>query len=405
MVRLPRVFPFNSALLAACMLLSATALGCARAQPASVATTPKVALPVRIPADPKAVLYESRIVASRLANPRGILRLEDGSLLVAEAGTGDPNDVHTGRITRLVDRNADADYNDPGERSIFINHQPSVNILGRLAVNRDEVFGLADLATGGGVVLATVADPTKGSSVLRLDKTPGQVFTTTRDNANSIVFHPILKKWFAVQSFANTVVALEEHGPSRDVAYIDVLEQGQHAVPAAIAYEPSSGSLLVGLFSGQLGGDTAGSGIDFVRGSGKVIRVDPATGTMVSVVEGLNAPTDVAVYGNWLYIVEFCSDFREPVKTASEATLRVTHAGFARFSGRVLRVSLITGEAAVIARGLDLPTHILIESGERILVSEGQGSAGRMIPGPNGPTRLEGRLVELVSPRRHTNGG
>ena len=40
--------------------------------------------------------------------------------------------------------------------------------------------------------------------------------------------------------------------------------------------------------------------------------------------------------------------------------------------------------------------HLLVESDERILVTEGQGSPGRMIPGPNGPVRLEGRLVELV---------
>jgi len=133
-----------------------------------------------------------------------------------------------------------------------------------------------------------------------------------------------------------------------------------------------------------------------VRGSGKVIRLDPATGKAISVVEGLNAPTDIAVLGDKLYIVEFCSDFREPVKTASEATARVTHAGFVRFSGRVLRVSSSSGDAVVIAQGLDLPTHILVESDERILVTEGQGSPGRMIPGPNGPIRLDCRLVQLL---------
>ena len=173
------------------------------------------------------------------------------------------------------------------------------------------------------------------------------------------------------------------------------LELGQHSVPAALAYEPTSDSLLVALFSGQLGGDTQGSGVDFVRGAGKVVRVEPASGTTAPLIEGLNAPVDIAVRNGQLYIVEFCSDFRDPVKSVSEAALHVTHAGFARFTGRVLRVALDTGKTVVIARGLDLPTHIRIESDGRLLVSVGQGTPGRVIPGPAGPVPLTGRLLEL----------
>ena len=60
-------------------------------------------------------------------------------------------------------------------------------------------------------------------------------------------------------------------------------------------------------------------------------------------VEGLNAPTDIAVHDGWLYIVEFCSDFREPVKTASEACV-------ARHTRR-LRAFLGPGAARLAGNG------------------------------------------------------
>ena len=107
------------------------------------------------------------------------------------------------------------------------------------------------------MMLATLADPTAGSILLRLDQSPPQIFARTRDNANSISWHPKLGHWYAVQSFANTVIEIEPDGSSRDVATIAALESGQHSVPAALLVDPSSPTLLVALFSGQLGGDTA----------------------------------------------------------------------------------------------------------------------------------------------------
>ena len=344
-------------------------------------------------------LWASRVVATGLTNPRGMLGLADGSLLVAEAGVGDPSDPNTGRVTRLVDTNHDRDFDDPGERQLVANQQPSVNILRRLAVNRDEVFGLADIETGDGMILATVADPTTGSILLRIDQSPPQPFARTRDNANSITWHPKRRHWYAVQSFANTVIEIRSDGSTRDIATIGALESGQHSVPAALLVDPSSSELLVALFSGQLGGDTAGSGVDFVKYSGRVVRVDPASGRVHSVVEHLNAPTDLALAGNTLYVLEFCRDFRDPVRTVGEATAGVRHAGFERYSGRVLSIAMETGAVTVIAKDLDLPTHLRVTPEGRILVTEGMGTPGRVIPGPRGPVRLEGRIVELTPPK------
>jgi hypothetical protein len=355
--------------------------------------------PVRVPEQPERALFEKRVVASRLSNPRGVLKLDDGSLLVAEAGIGDPNNLSTGRIVRLTDLNGDADFDDDEERRTVLAGQPSVNILGRIAVNRDEVFGLADIEAAGGTVLVPVADPQKGSTIMRIDGERVEPWLSTPDNANSVAYDPKRDRWFAVQSFENTVIELSPSGKHRRVAMMPLLDRGQQPVPSALVYEPGTNALLVVLFSGQLGGDTGGSGVDFVKRSGKVVRVNPDSGAVEDVVVGLNAPTDLALSDRTLYVLEFCDDFQDPVRTRAEARLRVRHAGFERYSGRLLAIALDSGRVQVVAEQLDLPTHVRVLGDGKILVSEGQGTPGRMIPGPSGPTPLEGRLIEL-SPAR-----
>jgi sugar lactone lactonase YvrE len=373
--------------------------GCSRPlPPAEPATAAERQASWSAPEQPALALWGRRVVATRLVNPRGMLELADGSLLVAEAGVGDPGNTATGRVLRLTDANHDGDFDDPGERQAVADRQPSVNILRRLAVNRDEVFGLADIEAGAGMIVATVADPTTGSTLLRLDQSPPVKLATTRDNANSIAWHPKLGRWYAVQSFANTVIEIGPDGATRDVAAISALEKGQHSVPAALLVD-AGGSLLVALFSGQLGGDTEGTGVDFVQHSGKVVRVDPTSGKVENAIEHLNAPTDLALSGNELYVLEFCREFRDPVRTVDEATSSVRHAGFERYSGRVLRVDLETKQVSVIAQGLDLPTHLRVKKDGNLLVTEGMGTPGRVIPGPTGPVPLEGRLVELSAPK------
>ena len=376
---------------------SCLSAACSRTiEPSTPRTEPGAALEVA--ADPPRGSWQRRVVASGLMNPRGMLDLADGSLLVAEAGIGDPERPLTGQIVRLVDANRDGDFDDPGERQPNLREQPSVNILRKLAVNRDEVFGLADLEAGDGMIVATLADPTLGSKLLRLDRAPAEVWATTRDNANSITWHERRRRWYAVQSFANTVIEIAPDGANRNVASIASLEGGQHAVPASIIVEPQSGALLVALFSGQLGGDTAGSGVDFVKRSGRIVRLDPETGAVTTAVKGLNAPTDIALHGDTLFVLEFCSDFRDPVKSVAEASSSVRHAGFERYSGRLLTIDLESGKTVAIVEQLDLPTHLRLLPDGRVLVTEGMGTPGRTIPGPSGPTPLVGRIVELRRP-------
>jgi hypothetical protein len=70
-----------------------------------------------------------KVVARGLLNPRGMHRLAAGDLLVSEAGTGAPETEKSGRLTRLSDANRDGDFDDEAERAVLLDAQPSKNIL------------------------------------------------------------------------------------------------------------------------------------------------------------------------------------------------------------------------------------------------------------------------------------
>lgn len=84
---------------------------------------------IDVPLAPAVALRPRVRVATNLANPRGMLVEADGSLLVSIAGTGDPSDPLTGGLQRLRDGNADGDFDDPGERTTLLDKQPSSNLL------------------------------------------------------------------------------------------------------------------------------------------------------------------------------------------------------------------------------------------------------------------------------------
>jgi hypothetical protein len=74
----------------------------------------------------------------------------------------------------------------------------------------------------------------------------------------------------------------------------------------------------------------------------------------------------------------------------------VLHGGFQRFSGRLLSCDLNTGEILVLATTLDTPSNLCLVQGG-VLISEGMGLTGRLIPGPDGKIQpLDGilRFVE-----------
>ncbi|MGB1288778.1 MAG: hypothetical protein ACPG7F_19750, partial [Aggregatilineales bacterium] len=87
-------------------------------------------------------------IATNLNNPRGMMILPDGRLMLAEAGTGESqrsDETGTGQISILDDVNNDGDYDDTDERNIILSEMVSYNSLPLFGTFHDEVFGVGDI--------------------------------------------------------------------------------------------------------------------------------------------------------------------------------------------------------------------------------------------------------------------
>jgi hypothetical protein len=349
-----------------------------------------------IPENPHVALLPRTVVARGLRNPRGMQPVGANALLVSEAGTGVPEDPQTGRVLRLEDHDADGDYLDDGEQRVLLDKQPSKNILD--IVRRDEVFGMAGMAEGQGKVLVALAFFGGPSTLFQIDGDSVTPWGSTHVNVNDVTFDPQLAQWFAVASTTDEVVRLEPGGGSTRIAKIPPLENGQDPVPAYLEYDPQSRAVLVTLFSGSPEGEEGGKGVELMPHAGGIIAVRPETKTFDWLVRGLTVPTDLAIAPDGsIYVLEFCDAFLDPVPTRADLYKGPSHGGFKRFSGRLLRIDRAHGgEVSVVAQGLDAPTNLALGSDSALYVSEGMGTPGREIPGPNGPLKLEG-LIERIA--------
>lgn len=387
--------------LAAAGWLAAGWLGCAPAQQLPAATdahsAPAAGTAIDVPQAPSLALRPRTRVAGELANPRGMLVAADGSMLVSLAGTGDPADPLTGSLQRLHDDNADGDYDDPGERTTLLDKQPSRNLLD--LVRRDEVFGMASIAAGDDMVLASLAHFGGPSKIFRIDGTSVSQWGDTHGNINNLVFDARRKAWVAVASTTDEVVELLPGGRSERIVKFPPLASGQDAVPADLRYDARSGDLLVTLFSGSPEGEEGGKGVEIVPRSASIARVHAETHSSEAFVTGLTVPTGIEVGADGsVYVLEFCDAFVDPVKERQDMFAGPMHGGFRRFSGRLLRVDRDKREVTVIAQGLDAPTNLAL-SGDWLYIAEGMGTPGREIPGPDGkPVKLAG-FIERISLR------
>ena len=361
--------------------------GCALATPWSSAPPPIEA--IQIPAEVPQKLSARSHVLRRLHNPRGTLLANDGTLLVAVAGTG--TERSDGGILRFQ---LDAGGH-PRSPATLLANQHSQNLLA--LVRRDEVFGVAAIKAGENEIRATAAYYEGPSRILTIDDSRVRTVGDVAGNLNDIVWHPGEKRWFAVSSSANELLRLSESGAPVTITSFPALEGGQEAVPGYLRHDPRTDELLVSLFSGSPLGEAGGDGTEIIHGAGKVVSVDPQTGTTRDLVTGLTAPTDLELSadGNTLWILELCDSFVGPVRNRREMADTTTHGGFRRFSGRLLQIDRTAGTVEEIARQLDTPTN-LSSAGGWLLISTGMGTSGRQIPGPDRiDLPLEGR-VEAV---------
>ncbi|WP_236234622.1 hypothetical protein [Pseudomonas tohonis] len=345
---------------------------------------------IHIPHSPEEDLRPTVVVAEGLLNPRGLCRQPDGSLLLVEAGSGHPDAPFSGRISRL--RPA------PGSPGAYLAPEPvargyrSMNMQVRML--RDEVMGLSDVACADGRCLASLTDYVEGSRVLDLGQDPPVPVFHSRGNLNALCFHPGRRTWLSVKPDTNQVVEFDERG-ERVVAQIPDMDQGQDAVPVTLVYEPTTGAVLVSLFSGERRLDPTRQGIDFVERAGQVIRVWPEDGSIQPLVDGLQLPTGLAFTpGGGLLVLELCRTLLQPLDAQWRGEAR--HGGFERFSGRLLHCDLASGTVRVLATGLDTPSNLCLLD-DAVLVSEGMGLHGRPLPLPGGGTvPLDGRIRRIA---------
>ena len=342
-------------------------------------------------------------VLTGLTNPRGVVVLPDGSLMVAEAGSGydavDPQEW-SGRLTHFRDGNDDGDFSDDGERIIWFRHLPSYNALQYYTTRRDEVSGPGDLLRhpDGHLYLSVDGGLDRvGLYEISPYKRTGRNLSE-RSNMNGLAFARDHSQIYLAESTANALSVVDiADGAHRQITHFGALASGQQSVPTGVAVDPRNGDLLVALFSGAVPRD--GGAIPFIPGDSVVVRVDPDTGAIEDAVTGLTTAIDVAVdrAGN-IYVVEMSSDHADPLEPSHDLfdpDQPALHGGYLRYSGRVSRYTSSGGEPFVLADGLDMPTNITLAPDGAIYISTGQGTPNRPIPGPDGPTRIVGEVIRI----------
>ena len=366
------------------------------------------------PTEPQGPVIQT--VLTGLSNPRGVAVLPDGSLMLAEAGTGynavDPEEW-TGRLSHFQDANQDGDFEDDDETTVWFPNLPTYNTLQEYETWRDEVGGPGDLLRHSDGHLFLTVDGGHGriglheiSPYKRMGRN-----LSARGNMNGLAFSRDHSHIYIAESTANALsvinIADAEH---RKITQFGALASGQQSVPAGVAVDPRNGDLLVALFSGAL--VIEGEKLPIIPDDSAVVRVDPETGTIADAVLGLTTAIDVAVdaKGN-IYVVEMCSgyaDLIEPAYDLFDPDQTPVHGGYLRYSGRVTVYPppaaadappyQADADATVLADGLDMPTNITLAPDGSLYVSTGQGTPGRPIPGPDGPTHIVGEVIRITLP-------
>ncbi|MFQ5406893.1 MAG: SMP-30/gluconolactonase/LRE family protein [Anaerolineales bacterium] len=345
------------------------------------------------------------VILTGLENPRGIAFGPDGELFVAEAGTGfdavEPTE-RTGKLTVFTDHNGDGDYDDAGEAERWFSHLPTYNALQFFGTLRDEVNGPADVLIHRDGRLFLSVDGGLDDIALYEISSEGRIGRNlyTRSNMNGIAFDRAQEHIYVAASTANQLVEISLNGETREIVTFPALESSQQAVPAGLSVDPRTGEVLVALFSGTAVDRETGEVIPFVLGDSKVVRVDPATGAIADEITGLTAAVDVTVdeAGN-VFVVEMTSDYADLLPKLFDVfdpEASPLHGGYLRYSGRVTFYPAAGGSSRVLAAGLDMPTNITPGPDGALYISTGEGTPGRPIPGPDGPTAIVGEILRIT---------
>jgi len=357
-----------------------------------------------LPSGGQASSVEVDVILVDLLNPRGVTVMPDGALLVAEAGMGDDaRDVsgRTGRLTRFVDRNENGFFGDAGEAEPWFEHLASYNAMNVFATGRDEVSGPSDVAlhsdgrsflsVDGGFEEFALFEISSSMSIGRN--------LASRSNMTGIALSRDELTLFVSESSLNQLIEITlETGVTREIATFLSLDSDQQAVPAGLSLDPRDGTILVALFSG-VAQATNGSYIPLIVGDSKIVRVDPATGSVSDEITGLTTAVDVTTDGSGnIFVVELATDYADLLERGTDLfdpDAGPLHGGYVRYSGSVTMFPSDGGEPLVLVDSLDAPTNITLAPDGDLLVSTGQGTPGRPIPGRDGPTVIVGQVIHI----------
>lgn len=354
---------------------------------------------------PPAITTE--VIITNLKNPRGVVVLEDGRLMIAEAGLGDKQ--RNGQIRIFADRDGDGFYED---REVIICCLGNYNGLTEFGTGQDEVGGVSSvIMLDDGRVFFTQDDPAegyiadgrpRGIAVFGLGKEPDwKRYEVVVRNAtmNSIIYDPDRDIFYVVESGLNRLSALTFDGKMSEIAVFPALRDGQQSVPAGVARDPRNGDLYVALFSGQIR-DYYGGVIAYMPQSSQIVKVNPDTYEWDVLIDGLTTAVDLTLdeAGN-LYVVEMAQGW-PPAPMPRDFPLFDADAppdagGYPRFSGQVTMFPADGSEPIKLLEEIDLPTNVTYHEGA-LYVSVGQGTPGRSIIGPDGRTQITGQIYRLT---------
>lgn len=354
-------------------------------------------------------------IATGLQNPRGVVVLDDGRLVVAQAGTGFQTlerELRTGSLSAFEDLNADGDFDDEGEIIPIISNIASYNSLTRFNTGHDEVNGIGDvLVMDDGYIVYAKDDPAAEITrdgdyradvaiyMVSPDFTEWVKYIKRFATINSIAYDPELATFYFAESGLNEISVFYATGEQKTEIALPLLAHGQQPVPTGIAIDFKTGDLLVSLLSGFVRGYYE-TDLAFMPGDAKVVRVDPVLGTISDEITGLTTAMDVAIdeFGN-IYTVELTTvwpaAFMPKDYELFNPDAPPDAGGYTRFTGRVSMYPSDGDVPIILADGLDQPTNITYHEGA-LYVSTGQGTPGRPIIGPQGLTRITGEIYKIT---------
>ena len=233
-----------------------------------------------------------------------------------------------------------------------------------------------------------------------LPRKRASVLANRSSTVNGIAYHPDEGGFFATESGRNqlTFVPLDGSEP-QPVAEFPLLPRGNEPVPSGVAIDPTTGDVLVSLFSGYLK-DYGGMELSFLPNASKVVRYNPESGTVTDEITGLTTAVDVTVdeAGN-VFVAEITTRWPPGLMPTSfdleDPNAPPDPGGYLRFTGRVSLYPAGGGEPLILLDDFDTPTSLTYHDGA-LYVSSGLGTPGRTVFTPDGLYTISGQIHRLT---------